>query len=113
MLGAAHPDIEFEDLPQTLEDRHRSGHSGLEAWIASIEEVWDEPRVETEEVTELDEHTLLVAFRFVARLKGSEIEVQQRLANLATERDGMVIRWQVFLSREEALEVAGRAEPGA
>ncbi len=43
ILDAAHPDIEFEDLPQTLEDRYRSGRSGIEAWVASIEDVWEEP----------------------------------------------------------------------
>jgi ketosteroid isomerase-like protein len=110
ILDAVHPDIEFEDFPQALEDRHRKGRAGIEDWIASIEQVWEEPRVETEEVAELDDRTLLVVYDFVARAKGSGIEVQQRLSNLFSLRDGLVIRWRIFLSREEAMEAVERGD---
>lgn len=110
MLDVVHPEIEFEDLPQSLEDRHRSGRPAIEAWIASIEEVWEEPRVEAEEITELDAQTLLVVYRFVARAKGSQIEVEQPLANVCTVTEGMITRWRIFPSKEEALEAAGRAD---
>jgi hypothetical protein len=107
MLDAIHPEVEFEDLPQAIEERHRRGRAGIEAWIASIEQVWEEPRIEAEEATELDERTLLVVYHFVARAKGVGIEVQQRLTNLFTLEDGLVIRWRIFLSTEEAMEAFG------
>lgn len=110
MLDAMHPDVEFEDLPEAIEERHRRGRSGIEDWIASIEQVWEEARIDVEEVTELDERTLLVVYHFVARAKGIGIEVQQRLTNLFTLQDGLVIRWRIFLSTDEAMEAFGRVD---
>src|SRR5688572_1491168 len=91
MLDAVHPDIEFEDLPEAIEQRHRGGRLGIEDWIASIEQVWEDPRLEVEEATQIDERTLLVVYHFAARAKNIGIEVQQRLTNLMTMQDGLVI----------------------
>ena len=110
MLPAIHPDVEFEDLPEAIEERHRRGLSGIEDWIASIEQVWEDPRIRAEEVTELDDETLLVVYHFVARARGLGIEVEQRLANLFTLRDGLVIRWRIFLTTDEAMEAFGRGD---
>ena len=110
MLEAMHPDVEFEDLPEAIEQRHRRGPSGIEDWIVSIEQLWEEPRLEVEEVTELDERTMVVVYHFIARAKGLGIEVQQRLTNLLTLQDGLVIRWHIFLSTDEALEAFGRSD---
>lgn len=110
MLDAMHPEVEFEDLPQAIEERHRRGPAGIEAWIASIEQIWEEARIEAEEVTELDERTLLVVYHFAARAKGIGIEVQQRLTNLFTLQDRLVIRWRIFSSTDEAMEAFGRVD---
>ena len=46
----------------------------------------------------------------MGRGKGSGVEVEADFAFVFTIRQGKLLRWQMFTSREEALEAAGLPE---
>jgi len=49
-------------------------------------------------------------FAYVARGKASGVEVDARGGHVWTLRAGRVVRWQVFGTKQEALEAAGLRE---
>jgi hypothetical protein len=68
---------------------------------------WEEYRIELREATALDQGQVLAMTRQVGRGKGSGVEVEAEFAFVFTVRQGKLRRWQMFTSREEALEAAG------
>ena len=99
-----HPDVEF--LPQ------RSGTEGTYRGIAGIEQF----RADTEQVFEkfevhyelLDLGERILAWGKVdVRARGSGIEVDVRMGGVFEFRDGKIVRWEDFGSKETALEALG------
>ena len=52
--------------------------------------------------TEVHGNVILADLIFHAKGKGSGIEVSQAVFHLFTMRDGMIVKWEVFLDRKEA-----------
>jgi ketosteroid isomerase-like protein len=95
----------LEDSPMTSEFR---GHKGFRAMIAENAEMFDAYRNEPEEVIEASDESIVVVVRSAARGRASGAEVEGRLAHLWTIRDGKVVRFEAFRSREDALRAAPR-----
>ena len=53
---------------------------------------------------------VVVTVRFRARGRGSGIEVDARLYDLFTLRDGKIVRMDQFAEQSEALEAVGQRE---
>lgn len=107
LLRFFHPELEIVDLPQVVEERTKRGLSGLERWLASMDEIWEELRIEPEEFIEPDEDHLLVVARFRGRGRGSGIEIDQRVNTVYTLREGRVVRMDTYPTTEEALAAIG------
>jgi limonene-1,2-epoxide hydrolase len=99
-----HPDVEF--LPQ------RAGTEGAYRGIAGIEEF----RADTEQVFEkfevhyelLDLGERIVAWGKVdVRARGSGIEVDVPMGGVFEFRDGKIVRWEDFGSKDQALKAVG------
>ena len=88
-----------------LEGGIRRGLSGYKDWLRESDEAADF-RTRIEEVRELDAHRFLVitptSFRF--RRSGVPLD-EQRFACVVTVREGKIVRTEVHLSEEEALQV--------
>jgi ketosteroid isomerase-like protein len=82
------------------------GREGLERWIASTAEVWDEWRFEPERFVEADDQVLALV-RLMARGSASGVRLDRDTAHVWTVRDGRVTRCDVYLDRSEALEALG------
>ena len=82
------------------------GREGLERWIASTSEVWDEWRFEPERLVEADDQ-IVALVRLMARGSASGVRLDRESAHVWTVRDGRVTRCEVYLDRSEALEAAG------
>ena len=65
---------------------------------------------EPERFFDVDEERVLVFVRVSARGRDSGAPVDLPAAHEITIRDGYVVRFKVYLSRDEALEAAGLAE---
>jgi molybdopterin-guanine dinucleotide biosynthesis protein A len=106
LLESSSPDIVVHDaaeLPGGSVHRGRDAlRRGLEEWIA----MFDELRVEPHEFRRAG-NRILVAFRATGRGAESGIPVDVQLANVFTMKDGVVLEWHSYTSREQALEALG------
>ncbi len=85
------------------------GHAGVLESFELWPEQWDEFRIEMLDIRDLGSHVLLSTQTF-GRGKQSGIEVEARFTFVFTLDKGKIIRWQLFLREEDALEAAGLRE---
>ena len=70
---------------------------------------WEDYRMDIEEVLDAGQ-SVVVIFREQGRGKSSGVPVAQQHPQLWTFRDGLIIRWESFRTRAQALEAAGLSE---
>ena len=85
------------------------GPEGMRQFWADVDAAWEEFRITIEELQELDEGILALGRTF-ARGRGSGITLDARAAWIVGLREGRILEFQSFSSREEALEAAGLEE---
>jgi ketosteroid isomerase-like protein len=85
------------------------GLDGVRAFVEEWLDAWEEFRVEPEEFLDVGD-SVVVMVRYWGRGKGSGVEVHDRWAYLYKLRDGKIIRWRLYASRNEALKAVGLAE---
>jgi ketosteroid isomerase-like protein len=102
LLAYVDPDIVWNPVEES------SAH-GLEAVRASTarwKSEWDDYELIPEEFVEVGER-VVATVRFRARGRASGIEVDARLYDVFTLRDGKIVRMDQFTEQSEALEAAG------
>jgi ketosteroid isomerase-like protein len=82
------------------------GHEGAERFFTEWLGAWREPTVELVELIDAGD-SVVVTFRWTGRGKASGVETQQTFWGIYDFRDGMVVRYRQFESRETALAAAG------
>jgi ketosteroid isomerase-like protein len=82
---------------------HEGFHRAWQAWLDAFEDL----RIEPDEVSDLGDNRLLVAFRAVGHGAGSGVLTAQRSFTIYTFRAGKVVRHEFFLDRDQAEEAAG------
>ena len=101
-----HPDVEFLPLRAATEGPYH-GITGIERFIADNETVFEkfEPHWEY-----LDLDQRVVAWGTIrVRARQSGIDTDIPVGGIVEFRDGKIVRWQAFDSKEKALEAAGLA----
>ena len=101
---------EFHSTFAASEGRVFRGRQGTRDYFATLGEVFDDMRVEIEEITEAGADRLMVVVRVTGRGKGSGVNVEQRNGQVWTFVRGKVARVDSFMSRAEALKAAGLSE---
>jgi ketosteroid isomerase-like protein len=104
------PQVEIAQPPNLPGTSTYTGKEGLREALRDWPSQWEEFRIELIQATALDQGRVLAMTRQVGRGKGSGVEVEAVFAFLFTVRHGKLLRWQMFTSREEALEAAGLSE---
>jgi ketosteroid isomerase-like protein len=99
-----HPDVEYLPLRSATEGTYR-GIAGVERFNADTEEVFEkfEPQYE---FLDLGERVLAWGVIHV-RAKGSGIETDIATGGIFEFRDGKVVRWEDFGSKDKALKAVG------
>jgi hypothetical protein len=102
-----HPDVEFLPLRAATEGAYH-GIAGIERFIADNEAVFEkfEPH---QEFLDLDERVLTWGTIRV-KAKQSGIDTDIPVGGVVEFRDGKIVRWQAFDSKEKALKAVGLAE---
>jgi ketosteroid isomerase-like protein len=102
-----HPDVEFVPLRAATEGVYR-GLSGIERFVEDTREVFDrfEMRYEYEALGD----RVLAWGTIHLRARGSGVETDVESGGLFDFRDGKVVRWEDFGSREKAIRAAGRED---
>ena len=88
------------------------GHEGARRWWQNWLDVWPDYQLEILEVRDLGDVTV-TALRALAHGAGSQAPFKDTAWQLGRWRSGKCVFWQVFTSREEALEAAGLWEQDA
>lgn len=109
LAAAFAPDVEWEGTPQSPLPGVWRGHAGVRDFLTRWRELWQDYRVETEEVVELDDRMVVVC-REHARGKESGAVVERTLVQLCSFRDNRITRVRFYASKAEALAAAGLDE---
>ena len=109
-LELAHPDIEMHGTVGGVEEgRIMRGLEEMRRDYESVEEMWDEHRVEIQELIDAGDR-VVIFHREHGRGKSSGVELVLDAAVLVNLRDGRIVRVQGFMDRAAALEAAGVSE---
>jgi ketosteroid isomerase-like protein len=110
ILAFAHPDFEAIVPPElSAEPDTYRGHDGVRRYFESFQDVMEEIRFEPERFWDVGE-SIVVVMRVTAKGKQTAIEVEQRVAQRWTFRDGKALRIQTYPSLPDALEAVGISE---
>ncbi len=85
------------------------GRDAIEGFLASQGEMWQSQRYEPQELIPVGADRVVVTQRIVS-VGRDGVEVVAHTANLFTLRDGKVIHFKNFQTKDEALEAAGLSE---
>jgi uncharacterized protein len=108
IVERADPEIEIVQPPEVPDAKTYRGKAGVIEAFADWPKQWDEFRAELMEVIDVSDTKAVSVARHYLRARGMDVE--QEVAYVHTFRDGLVVRWEMFFSREQALEAAGLPE---
>jgi ketosteroid isomerase-like protein len=88
------------------------GHDGVRRWRGQVFEIVDNPRVVPEEIVDVhgDGETVLMLLRAIGSARFTGLEMEFEWAAIWTIRNGKVVHAQGYMSRADAIEVAGLSE---
>lgn len=102
-------DVVVTQFPEQIDVRDYHGHEGVRQvmidWIGS----WEDWSIEILDAREVDD-LVLASARQRGRGKGSGVPMEAEAKFAFTVRDGLIERWQMFSSEQQALEALGLAE---
>jgi ketosteroid isomerase-like protein len=109
LLAVLHPEVEYKAGAAALEGTAR-GHLGyLRAWDALLG-AWEEFSYTLDEVVDLGGDEVFVASEITTRWKGSGMTLSEPRFIVLIVRDGLIVRFNAYRERAEALEAAGLSE---
>jgi ketosteroid isomerase-like protein len=100
------PHGEIYGAPGLINSGTYTGYEGFQRWIHEWEEAWDEVTYDLQEMIEVGDSIIVVPAHIVGRGAGSGVEIDSVFGWLYEFRDGKATKFHVYLSLEEALEVA-------
>ena len=106
MLATLRPDVELVPVRAVLDGSVYRGHEGLRTWLADMGEDWDDFRIDSYEVSGLDERRVLVLGRFHARGRSRGVTLDQPAAWVC-EMDGGKVACIRFYADADAALAAG------
>jgi ketosteroid isomerase-like protein len=110
LLELIHPDMEWRPAqgPGGIEGHVYRGREGYAEWLyKDLPEVWEEYHADELEFTDAGEDRVIVSGYVVGKGRGSGVEIRVPFSQLGWVRDGLIVRIDGFLSRDDAREAAG------
>ena len=101
---------EFHSTFAASEGRVFRGRQGIRDYFDTLGDVFDDMRIEIEEITDVGEDRLVVELRVSGRGKGSGVNVEQRNGQVWTILDSKVARIDSYMNSTDAFEAAGLSE---
>jgi ketosteroid isomerase-like protein len=96
------PDFELDITDRVLNPATYRGEKGLRQFLSEVDELWESMNMQVERLVERDDEVLALLFVNI-KGRGSGLELQDRIAQRWTARDGKFVRMQVYSNQEAAL----------
>lgn len=107
-LELVHPDVEVHMFRGSPVPGPYRGHDGLRQWRQDTFDVIEEWRLELDEVITGNDPDVIVAMqRFIGRMQHTDLPADFPLAVVVRFIDGLIVRFEGYRERNEALEAAG------
>jgi ketosteroid isomerase-like protein len=103
------PEIEWTSTGDYIEAATYRGHDGLRRYLGTMEEEFEDLRIEPVELIDAGER-VISSVRFTGRGKASGAPVEMTLVSVGSLRDGLIYRVRNYPDMAEALEAAGLRE---
>lgn len=102
-------DVEIRNPPEFLVRGLFKGHDGVRRWCEQVWDIFDDVRVEPEEIIDVpgEGETVLMMLRATGKAAASGIALELEWAAIWTIQNGRMTTAQGYLRRAEALEAAG------
>jgi ketosteroid isomerase-like protein len=105
------PDIDWRAIEGAPDDIGVfSGRDAMRRYYEQWYEMFDDLRGHAEELIDAGDDRVVGVTHVTARMKGSDAEVDMRLAIVYTVQNGVIVRGREYATREQALEAAGLRE---
>jgi hypothetical protein len=104
------PEVVLESGSTAFTEGEWRGMEGAIGFVANQMEVLKEMWMRLDEFIDVDEDRFIVAITFGGQARHTAIPVELHPFHVLTLRNGKLLRWQVFQTRDEALEAAGLSE---
>jgi ketosteroid isomerase-like protein len=105
MLACLAPDVELTSAFGDVEGRSYHGHEGIRAWLADVDDAWEEFALEVTDITEVGGERVVVELDVTARGR-SGVEVHTKLGALWSVREGLGARGVIHRSPADAWRAA-------
>jgi ketosteroid isomerase-like protein len=106
LLRLLDPAIEWVSPGDSIEPGHRHGCTGVRDAFAATDMAWDRPTHTPQEFADASDK-VLVTVTFRGHGRGSGMEVERTEFHLWTVQSGVIVRFQWFYQRQDALHAAG------
>jgi ketosteroid isomerase-like protein len=107
LLSFADPEVEFQSV---VEQKVYRGADGLVQYREDVDAALEEFHTEDDRFLDAGGDRVVHLYRIVGRGAGSGVPVSRPVAALWHLRDGKLLKGQVYLDQQEALEAAGLRE---
>ena len=107
VLAAAHPEIVVSQPAGIPDAKSYRGHEGMIENLNDWPAQWEEFRLRPKRIWEPRPGRLMLLARHRGRGAGSGIEIEVDVWWLFDFRDGLLARWQMFLTEDEAEAALG------
>ena len=109
LIAAFDPSVEFMPFVSGVTDEPYRGTQGVRDWVAEVDEGFE---FYVSHIGRIEDHgdVALAVAELHGRGRKSGAEVRRPSVHIGRFRDGKVVWWQTFATREEALQAVGLSE---
>ena len=104
------PELVLEGMGDVFTEGEWRGQEGAIGFVANQMEVLKEMWLRLDEFIDVDENRFIAGIAFGGQARHTAIPVELHPFHVLTLRDGRLVRWQIFRTREDALEASGLAK---
>ncbi len=103
-----HPEITWRAIEGAPDDVGvMEGRDAVRAYVADWDETFDDLRVESLDVMDAGDETVIAVQRASGVARGSGVPTELVFGVVYTVRDGLILSGREYATREQALEAAG------
>jgi ketosteroid isomerase-like protein len=106
------PDVEVYSPPNLANSGTFHGVDGYLEWIRAWFDAWDDFEIDPQEIAPIGEDCVVAVCRQRGTGRSSGIAVEQTMVYMWQFRDGKIVRFHLYLDRDQAVAAALRTSGG-